>query len=117
MTSEFKKLAYGVAFFAAARRVMQERYLQSGGGTEKEELVADMLPYGDRVIPEDVIVENLQRLQEEEVRLLNELQNYEFRKREQQPAIPQVKVEEVIAVEPEKPAVPAPKPGRKTRLA
>ena len=107
MTSEYKRLAYGVAFFAAARRAMEEKYLQ-GGGALKEDLICELLPFGDRVVPHDAIVESMQRLQEEELRLLNELQTYEFRKRDARPPIPQVKSQEAP-----QPAIA--KPGRKTR--
>jgi hypothetical protein len=114
MTSEYKRLAYEASVFAAARLAMEAKYLH-GDGSQKEELICELVPYGERIVPLDVISNIMGRLEATELQLRDEMAKYELRKRDeseplpkQQPAQPQPQVRAPAQV-------PVAKPGRKAR--
>jgi len=81
---EYKRLAYEATVFAAARRALQEKYL-NGGGSQKESLICELLPFDERVVPNDAISDGMQRLQLAEQHALDEMKQYALRKLNERP--------------------------------
>lgn len=112
MNTSYKKLAYEVTVFALLRRTLEEKYLQ-GGGSLKEDLICELVPYADRQVPNETVADVIQRLLEEERRLSEEMAQYEFRKRDVRPI---AKAPEEVPEQPVPAAKPAgAKPGGKNR--
>jgi len=84
MNPAYKQLAYQRTVITTLRRFVEEKYLEGGGGV-KEELLCESVPYEIRQVPNESFIEVIQRLQEEEKTLTEEMAQYEFRKREVRP--------------------------------
>lgn len=114
MTPEYKRLAYEVSVCEAAIRGLQEKYLPGGGG-QKEVLICELVPHADRNVPEEALLNFVQRLQAASEQLKAEMAKYELRKRdESQPLPPPKKPQSEVRASAQ--AAPA-KPGRKARRA
>jgi hypothetical protein len=84
MNPAYTQLAYHRTVITALRRLVEEKYLEGGGGV-KEDLICEAVPYEIRQVPNESFIEVIQRLQEEEKTLTEEMAQYEFRKREVRP--------------------------------
>lgn len=92
-STEYKHKAWEVAVLSAARSLVEERYLNGGGG-QKEELICEEVSFRDRVVPPEAIANVLRRLQAEEHRIIDEMNQYELRKKDDVKPLPQVPQEE-----------------------
>lgn len=108
MNSSYKQLAYEITVFTEAVRLLEEKYA-SGGGNKVEELVCELVPYSERLVPTESVNEVINRMLEEVRRLREEMAQFDFRKRDERPPIPEAPPAEKPKVV--VPVPPAPKPG------
>jgi hypothetical protein len=113
MNSSYKQLAYEITVFMEAVRLLQGKYI-SGGGNKVEELVCELVPYSERIVPTDSVTEVINRMLEEVRRLQEEMAQFDFRKRDERPPIAEAPPEKPKVVVP---VAAAPKAGigNKTR--
>lgn len=81
MNYEYMRLAYERTVLAALRRHAMDRYLEGGGG-DREALVCEQLPYESREVPNEIVADVIQRLEEEERAITNEMSKFDFRRRD-----------------------------------
>lgn len=116
MNPDYKRLAYERTLVTELRRHLMGKYVDGGGGS-KSTLQCDALPYEDREVPQDAVVEMVQRLEAEEHTLNAEMTKYDFRKQDVRP-LPRAQ-DLVRPIVPGSPVVgePAAKPRGKSRKA
>ena len=112
MNPHYINLAYERTVITHLRRYLEEKFLEGGGGV-KDELVCESVPYDVRIVPNGSVVDVIQRLQEEEKRLTDEMSQFEFRKRDVQPLAKKSQPREEVP----QPAAPAPRPRGKAGKA
>lgn len=110
MNYQYQQLAYERTVVTAVRRHLEDKYL-GVGGSSREELVCEEVPYATRNVPTEIFVEFIQRLSEEERRLTVEMASYDFRKIDVKP-LPTVSKDQAEQEEPEDAQRPRGKGGK-----
>jgi hypothetical protein len=81
MNADFVRLAHRKAIWAELQRLLLDKYVASDG-PPKEEIVCEEVPYAQKDVTNEAVLEVLEIIQQHELDENLEMRNYEFKKRE-----------------------------------